>query len=94
MSFKVITGALRRSRSAYKGKITMIVNDLNKKSEQKTLQSNFLLKQETTVNIYLHKIDKINDDIHELCEKKEIKVDDTDRVTDFKDFKRFQRNKI
>ena len=62
----------------------MIVN-LNKKSEQKTLQSIFLLKQETTVNIYLHKIDKINDDIHELCEKKEIKVDDTDRVTDFKD---------
>ena len=63
----------------------MIVNDLNKKSEQKSLQSNFLLKQETTVNTYLHKIDKINDDIHELCEKKEIKVDDTDRVTDFKD---------
>ena len=70
MSFKDITGALRRSRAAYKGKITMIVNDLNKKSEQKTLQSNFLLKQETTVNTYLHKIDKINDDIHELCEKK------------------------
>ena len=85
MSFKDITGALRRSRSAYKGKITMIVNDLNKKSEQKTLQSNFLLKQETTVNTYLHKMDKINDNIHELCEKKEIKVDDTDRVTDFKD---------
>ena len=85
MSFKDITGALRRSRAAYKGKITMIVNDLNKKSEQKTLQSIFLLKQETTVNTYLHKIDKINDDIHELCEKKEIKVDDTDRVTDFKD---------
>ena len=85
MSFNNITGALRRSRAAYKGKITMIVNDLNKKSKQKTLQSNFLLKQETTVNTYLHKIDKINDDIHELCEKKEIKVDDTDRVTDFKD---------
>ena len=85
MSFKDITGALRWSRAAYKGKITMIVNDLNKKSEQKTLQSNFLLKQETTVNTYLHKIDKINDDIHEFCEKKEIKVDDTDRVTDFKD---------
>ena len=43
------------------------------------------MKQETAVNTYLHKIDKINDDIHELCEKKEIKVDDTDRVTDFKD---------
>ena len=88
MAFKDITGALRRSRAAYKGKITMIVNDLNKKSEQKTLQSIFLLKQETTVNTYLHKIDKINDYIHELCEKKEIKVDqvdDTDRVTDFKD---------
>ena len=85
MSFKDITGALRRSRAACKGKITMIVNDLNKKSEQKTLQSIFLLKQETTVNTYLHKIDKINDDIHKLCEKKEIKVDDTDRVTDFKD---------
>ena len=70
MSFRGITGALRRSRAAYKGKITMIVNDLNKKSEQKTLQSNFLLKQETTVNTYLHKIGKINDDIHELCEKK------------------------
>ena len=42
-------------------------------------------KQETTVNTYLHKIDKINDDIHELCEKKEIKVDDTDLVIDFKD---------
>ena len=82
MSFKDITGALRRSRSAYKGKITMIVN---KKSEQKTLQSIFLLKQETTVNTYLHKIDKINDDIHELCEKEEIKVEDTDHVTDFKD---------
>ena len=82
MSFKDITGALRRSRSAYKGKITMIVN---KKSEQKTLQIFFLLKQETTVNTYLHKIDKINDDIHELCEKKEIKVDVTDHVTDFKD---------
>ena len=85
MSFKDITGALRRSRSAHKGKITMIVNDLDKKSEQKTLQSNFLVKQETTVNTHLHKIDKINDDIHELCAKKEIKVDDTDRVTDFKD---------
>ena len=72
MPFKDITGVLRRSRAAYKGKITMIVNDLNKKSEQKTL------------NTYLHKIDKINNDIHELCEKKEIKVDDTDRVTDFK----------
>ena len=43
------------------------------------------MKQETTVNTYLQKIDKINDDIHELCEKKEIEVDDTDRVTDFKD---------
>ena len=85
MSFKDITCALRRSRAAYKGKITMIVNDLNKKSEQKTLQNNFLLKQVTPVNTYMHKIDKMNDDIHELCEKKEIKVDDTDRVTDFKD---------
>ena len=62
MSFKDITGALRRSRSAYKGKITMILNVLNEKSEA---QSNFLLKQETTVNTYLHKIDRINDDIHE-----------------------------
>ena len=44
MSFKDITGALRRSRAAYKGKITMIVNDLNKKSEQKTLQSNFFVE--------------------------------------------------
>ena len=70
MSFKDITGALRRSRAAYKGKITMIVNNLNKKSEQTKLQSIFLLKQETTVNTYLHKIDKINDDIQELCEKK------------------------
>ena len=35
MSFNDITGAFRRSRAAYKGKITMIVNDLNKKSEQK-----------------------------------------------------------
>ena len=43
----------------------MIVNDFNKKSEQKTLQSIFLLKQETTVNTYLHKIAKIIDDIHE-----------------------------
>ena len=44
-----------------------------------------MLKQGTTVNTYLHKIDKINDDIHELCEKKEIKVDDTDRVTESKE---------
>ena len=73
MSFKDITGALRRSRSAYKGKITMIVNDLNKKSEQKTLQSIFLLKQETNVNTYLHKINKMNDDINELCEKRKLK---------------------
>ena len=33
----------------------------------------------------MHKIYKINDDIHELREKKESKVDDTDPVTDFKD---------
>ena len=35
MSFKDITGALRRSRAAYKGKITMIVNDLNKNQNRK-----------------------------------------------------------
>ena len=44
-----------------------------------------MLKQETTANTYLHRIDKIIDDLHQLCEKKGIKVDDTDRVTDFKD---------
>ena len=65
----------------YKGKITMIANDLNKNQNRKL----YKVKQETTVNTYLQKIDKINDDIHELCEKKEIEVDDTDRVTDFKD---------
>ena len=44
MSFKDITGAPSRRRYVYKGKITMIVNDLNKKSEQKTLQEYFLVE--------------------------------------------------
>lgn len=85
MSFKDVTVASRRSRSAYKGKITFILNDLQKKFTEKTLTSTFLQKQEQVIDKYLEKINNMNEEIEAICNSNEIELDNTDRQNDLQE---------
>ena len=86
MSFKDVTSAKRKSRSAYKGKITFIVSDLQKKFTEKTLLQSFFTKQELVINKYIDKINNLNDEIQELADQNKIEFEDKDRQGDINEF--------
>ena len=82
MSFNEVTASLKRKRSGYKGRVTFIVKDLEKRNGEKTLRQSYFTEQKSVIKNLLEKINDCNDEIFELSETNKISCDDEARKAD------------
>ena len=82
MTLTKIVNPQIKSRAGYKSRITLAINDLNKKLADNVLNKDLFSREESKVLKWLDRIEEINTQIADICDKEDIDVNDTARQAD------------
>ena len=82
MAFTKLILPQNKSRAGYKSQITIALNDLDQKFSDSLLNKDLFEREQNKILRWLDKIEEINTQISEICEKEDIEINDDSRQSD------------
>ena len=84
MAFKKQTKEQNKSRAGYKSRITFAIDDLDAKLSSKVLTEGLFEREQSKILKWLDKIEEINTQISDICDKGDIDIDNEARQADMR----------
>ena len=82
MAFTKLILPQNKSRAGYKSRITIALNDLDQKLSESLLNKDLFEREQSKILRWLDKIEEINTQISEICDKEDIDINDDSRQSD------------